>query len=72
VRSVSARHARTPAQVLLAWSIQRGAVPLPKANRRDHLVENLEALDFELSAEDFDVLNSLNEEYSSLGSLPYV
>jgi 2,5-diketo-D-gluconate reductase A len=72
LRSVAASHGRTPAQVLLAWSVQRGAVPLPKANRRDHLAENLEALDFELSATDLDVLNSLNEEYSSLGSLPYV
>jgi 2,5-diketo-D-gluconate reductase A len=72
LRSVAARHGRTPAQVLLAWSVQRGAVPLPKANRRDHLAENLEALDFELGSEDLDVLNSLNEQYSSLGSLPYV
>jgi diketogulonate reductase-like aldo/keto reductase len=71
LRSVAARHGRTPAQVLLRWSVQRGAVPLPKANRRDHLVENLEALEFELSTADLDVLNSLNERYSSLGSLPY-
>ena len=72
LRSVAARHGRTPAQVLLRWSVQRGAVPLPKANRRDHLVENLEALGFEVDSADLDVLNSLNEEYSSLGSLPYV
>ena len=72
VRSVAARHGRTPAQVLLRWSLQRGAVPLPKANRRDHLAENLQALEFELSGTDLDVLNSLNEAYSSLGSLPYV
>jgi diketogulonate reductase-like aldo/keto reductase len=71
LRSVAASHGRTPAQVLLAWSVQRGAIPLPKANRHDHLVENLEALDLELSRGDLDVLNSLNEEYSSLGSLPY-
>jgi 2,5-diketo-D-gluconate reductase A len=72
LRSVAARHGRTPAEVLLRWSVQRGAVPLPKANRRDHLAENLGALEFELSGADLDVLNSLNEEYSSLGSLPYV
>jgi diketogulonate reductase-like aldo/keto reductase len=47
-------------------------VPLPKANRRDHLAENLQALEFDLSGTDLDVLNSLNEAYSSLGSLPYV
>ena len=72
LRSVAARHDRTPAQVLLAWSIQRGAVPLPKANQRDHLVENLQALEFELGTDDLDVLNSLNEQYSSFGALPYV
>jgi 2,5-diketo-D-gluconate reductase A len=71
LRSVAAGHGRTPAQVLLRWSIQRGTVPLPKANRRDHLVENLEALDFELRSADLDVLNSLNERFSSLGALPY-
>ena len=72
LRSVATRHGRTPAQVLLRWSIERGAVPLPKANQRDHLAENLEALDFSLQSEDLDVLNSLNERYSSLGALPYV
>ena len=35
-------------------------------------LENLGALDLELDSADLDVLNSLNEEYSSLGSLPYV
>ncbi len=72
LRSVAATHDRTPAQVLLRWSIQRGTVPLPKANRRDHLAENLGALEFELSSADLDVLNSLNEEFSALGVLPYV
>jgi 2,5-diketo-D-gluconate reductase A len=71
LRAVAERHGRTPAQVLLRWNLQLGTVPLPKANRRDHLVENLEALEFELSTADLDVLNSLNERYSSLGSLPY-
>jgi diketogulonate reductase-like aldo/keto reductase len=58
--------------VLIRWAIQRGVVPLPKANQRDHLVENLESFDFALGSEDLDVLNSLNEHASSLGSLPYV
>jgi 2,5-diketo-D-gluconate reductase A len=72
LRSVAARHGRTPAQVLIRWAIQRGVVPLPKANQRDHLVENLESFEFALDSEDLDVLNSLNEHASSLGSLPYV
>ena len=69
--SVAERHGRTPAQVLLRWNLQLGAVPLPKANRREHQSENLEIFDFELTDADMDALNRLNERASSLGTLPY-
>jgi 2,5-diketo-D-gluconate reductase A len=45
---------------------------LPKANRREHLEENLEIFDFEISDTHMAELNALNEHYSSLGSLQYV
>jgi diketogulonate reductase-like aldo/keto reductase len=46
---------------------------LPKANRLDHLEENLGIFDFEIGDEHMAELNSLNEHYSSLGSfLAYV
>ena len=69
---IAERHDATPAQVLLAWNLALGVVPLPKANRRDHLVENLGALEVELSGADLEALNGLNERASSLGSMPYV
>jgi diketogulonate reductase-like aldo/keto reductase len=68
---IAKRHRKTPAQVLLRWNIELGVVPLPKANRRDHLVENLDVFDFELDDEDMRELGNLNERYSTLGSLPY-
>jgi len=69
---VSRLYGKTPAQLLLRWNLQQGTVPIPKANRLDHLKENLDVFDFELSDEDMVRLNALNEQYSSLGSLPYV
>ena len=71
LREVASAHGKTPAQVLIRWNLALGTVPLPKANLRDHLAENLEAVEIELSDWDIDVLNSLNERYSSLGALPY-
>lgn len=63
----------TPAQILLRWNLQRGTVPLPKANRKDHQEKNLGAFDFELDEAHMDALDQLNEHYSSLGaSLQYV
>ncbi|MGH2382490.1 MAG: aldo/keto reductase [Candidatus Limnocylindria bacterium] len=70
--ALAERHGRTPAQVLIRWNLQLGVVPLPKANRRDHAVENLAVFDFELTDADIDELDCLNRHASSLGSLPYV
>lgn len=69
---VARRHGKSPAQILIRWNLERGTVPLPKANRLDHLEENIRVFDFELGEEDLARLDDLNEQYSSLGTLPYV
>jgi len=68
---IARRYGKTPAQVLIRWNLQRGTVPLPKANQRKHLKEDLDLFDFEISRADMALLNELNERYSSLGELPY-
>ena len=70
--STAGRYGKTPAQILIRWNIQTGCVPIPKANQRRHLEENLDVFDFELSETDIAFLDGLNETYSSLGSLPYI
>lgn len=67
----AAKYDKSPAQMLIRWNLQKGTVPLPKANQRPHLEENLEVFDFEISPEDMEALDGLNEHYSSLGTLPY-
>lgn len=67
---LAAEYQRTPAQLLLRWNLQKGVVPLPKANQRNHLVENLGAFDFEIADADMERLDGLNEHYSSLGEAP--
>jgi 2,5-diketo-D-gluconate reductase A len=62
--------ARTPAQLLIRWNLQRGTVPLPKANQNEHQVENLGVFDFELSDQQIDALSSVNQRWSALGSTP--
>lgn len=70
--SIAESHRRTPAQILIRWNLQRGTVPVPKANREEHLQENFAVFDFALGTEDMSALNGLNEHYSALGKLPYV
>jgi pyridoxine 4-dehydrogenase len=55
---VAARHEATPAQVAIAWLLQRSPVvcPIPGTSSLAHLEENLAAVRIELSAEDLDEL----------------
>lgn len=72
LRAIASKYDHSPAQILIRWNLQRGTVPLPKANRRDHLEENIHVFDFEIAGRDMAALDRLNEQYSSLGSLQYV
>lgn len=63
-------YGKTPAQLLIGWNLRLGAVPIVKANREEHLKENLDVFDFEISDDDMATLNELNEQYSALGQQP--
>lgn len=71
LNQIAAKYKKSPAQILLHWNMQLGTVPLPKANQKQHLEENIAVFDFTIADEDINLLNGLNERYSSLGSLPY-
>jgi aryl-alcohol dehydrogenase-like predicted oxidoreductase len=61
VREVAEARGATPAQVALAWVLQRGAhfVPIPGTKRRKYLEDNLGAAALTLSAEDMAKLDSV-------------
>ncbi len=72
VAAIAEHHGKTPAQVLLRWSIQSGAAPVPKAAKPEHREENLRVFDFELDGSEMEALEALNEHYSSLAGLQYI
>ena len=61
IAQIAARHARTPAQVLIRWSLQHGLVVIPKSIRPDRIRENAAVFDFELSPDEMKRLDSLDE-----------
>ena len=71
LRHLADSYNKTPGQILIRWNLQLGTVPIIKANSLDHLKENIDVFDFELSPADMRMLSNLNEEYSSLGFLRY-
>jgi 2,5-diketo-D-gluconate reductase A len=50
LQRIGAVHGRSPAQVALRWEIQLGVVTIPKSERRERMAQNLDVLDFDLTA----------------------
>jgi diketogulonate reductase-like aldo/keto reductase len=61
LRRVASRRSVTPAQVALAWVLQQeGVLAIPKSSNPEHVRQNREALDVNLTRED---LNELDQEF---------
>lgn len=56
--ALSEKYRRTPAQIMLRWSVQSGYVTIPKTVNPLRLVENKNIFDFNLSPSDILYLNS--------------
>ncbi|MEO6599873.1 MAG: aldo/keto reductase [Polyangiaceae bacterium] len=61
VLEIAARLQRTPAQVLLRWNVQKGAIVLPKSVNPARIVENAGLFDFELDGSAMAELDGLEE-----------
>jgi diketogulonate reductase-like aldo/keto reductase len=57
---IARRLGRTPAQVMLRWSVQRAAVVIPKSGREDRIRSNAQIFDFELDPHDMAALDALD------------
>ena len=61
VTEIARRHDRTPAQVLIRWCLQRGAVVIPKSTHRERIIQNARVFDFSLADEDLRALDGLDQ-----------
>ena len=56
------RYSKSPAQVLIRWSLQMGMVVLPKSVKRERIEENAAVFDFHLSDDDMLLLKAMDED----------
>ena len=61
VAQAASRHNVTPAQVILRWHIELGAVPLPKSAQPERQAQNLDIFDFELSDDEVGAISALTK-----------
>ena len=65
---IAARYAKTPAQIILRWVIQKDVLPLVKSVHTDRIRENLQIFDFTLTDQEMVLIDALPE--SHFGSHP--
>lgn len=61
VASIATEVGRTPAQVLIRWSLQKGFVVLPRSSNADRIAENAAVFDFTLDDAQIGALDALDE-----------
>ncbi|XP_066547992.1 uncharacterized oxidoreductase ZK1290.5 [Amia ocellicauda] len=55
------KYGQTPSQICICWSIQNGVVTIPKSTKEDRILENCQALHFNLEDTDMAILNALHD-----------
>jgi diketogulonate reductase-like aldo/keto reductase len=61
VGAIAAEVGRTPAQVLIRWSLQKGFVVLPRSSNPTRIAENAAVFDFSLDDSQMARLDALDE-----------
>jgi len=60
---IAKKHNKSIAQVVLRWHLQNGVVIIPKSIKEHRIQENANIFDFELTEEDMNQINSLNQNH---------
>lgn len=61
LQEIADQHGKSVAQVILRWDLQNGFVTIPKSTTEHRIIENADVFNFELSYDDMEKINGLNE-----------
>lgn len=60
---IARKHNKSPAQILINWSLSKGFICLPRTSKPKRLDSNLEVFDFQLDREDLDLIEKRGEAH---------
>ena len=59
LKGIAAAHDKTVGQVILRWNIEHGDIPIPASRSYEHIVENFDVFDFELTSAEMARIDAL-------------
>lgn len=60
IKDLSEKYKKSPAQILLNWSVHQGNIIIPKTTNTGRLAENLNVYDFNLTDDEYNLITSLD------------
>lgn len=63
IKTIAKNHDCSPAQVLIAWAINRDTVVIPKSTNEARLKQNLEAANISLTADEMNQISRLDQHF---------
>lgn len=68
MKRLTRKYKKTSVQITLRWHYQNGVIPVVSTFSKEHMTENLDIFDFELTSEEIVEIESLNKDYVLLDS----
>lgn len=63
ITSVASTHGKSPYQILLRWHLQSGNIAIPGSTNAEHIAENYDIFDFELSDVEMRQIDALDQNH---------
>ena len=62
ILDIAKDHGKTAAQIIFRWHLQDGYIAIPGSSNPDHIAENYDIFDFELSEDEMDRIRGIDEQ----------
>ena len=62
ISSIASAHEKSSAQVILRWHLQAGQIAIPGSSNEQHIIEDYDIWDFELSDEEMRSMSALEKD----------
>lgn len=62
IQTIADIHEKTPAQVILRWHLQDGYIAIPGSSNSDHIAENFDLFDFELTEDEMNQIRAIDRQ----------
>jgi 2,5-diketo-D-gluconate reductase A len=70
LENIAGKHGKSVAQTIIRWHLQEELIVIPKSVHQERIVSNFDVFDFELDAEDLNLIEAMDSPDGRTGSNP--